>query len=151
MYTVFCNTNFFYLGCGCLLEKKKKKKDFTEFGYALVDTTLMIVGHCMQIIIATNSATMNRHLCDLDRNRDQVPIFTSYVNLAYQSDSLAQCPCCFVPYAGKAQLQLTCSDSVAAVEVVAPDGDAALNSTNLTGKCISINWVDRFGPPTKVC
>ena len=26
MYTVFCNTNFFYLGCGCLLEKNKTNK-----------------------------------------------------------------------------------------------------------------------------
>lgn len=48
--------------------------------------------------------------------------------------------CNNVPHAGKAQLNLTCFDSVAAVEVITPDGDAALNYTDLQGRCITPDW-----------
>lgn len=49
-----------------------------------------------------------------------------------------------VLHAGKAQLNLTCLDSVAAVEVVAPDVDAALNYTHLRARCITpdSDWED---------
>ena len=50
--------------------------------------------------------------------------------------------CNDVPHAGKAQLTLTCFDSVAAVEVITPDGDAALNYTDLRGMCITPNWTN---------
>ena len=36
---------------------------------------------------------------------------------------------------GKAQLRLSCSNSVATVEVVTPGKDVEINSTKLEGKC----------------
>ena len=45
------------------------------------------------------------------------------------------------PHAGKAQLRLNCSDSEAAIEVVTHDEDVALHSTNLTGRCITPEWI----------
>lgn len=44
-----------------------------------------------------------------------------------------------VPHAGKAQLNVTCFEPVAAVEVIT---HAALNYTDLQGKCITPNWTN---------
>ena len=46
----------------------------------------------------------------------------------------------YFSHAGKAQLNLTCSDSEAAIEVVIPDGDTALNRTDIKGRCITPEW-----------
>ena len=51
----------------------------------------------------------------------------------------------------KVQLKLTCSNSVAAVEVNTPNGDTTLRSTDVRGKCISADWSDTSNPLTEVC